>query len=217
MRRRQPAAAVLAAAAVAIACAAPTMPAEAPAYDPTALTGGRVYRWPLGRTIAVYVHAEPAERGALARVVEDAAAAWRAALRYRELAVRVVDHVGEADVVVGYRDAAYPVALDLCGGIAIAAAATILCPAGDSARTLPRAGGAPGRVKVAVVIERGAVAAPSALRAVVTHELGHAFGIGGHSDAADDVMHPEPRASALSARDARTLRYVLHRPADLRL
>ena len=203
----------------AAACDAPTVPGEAPAYDPTTLTAGRVYHWPLGRTIAVHVHADDAgEAAALRAQVLAASAAWTSALRYAELAVRLVDRAEEADVVVGLGTAGHPVALDACGGFGIAAGFTLLCPAaGDTARTLPLRSGAPSRVKVAVVVDPAATPTAERRAAVVAHELGHAFGVGGHSGDVEDVMHVEPRVPAPSARDAGTLRYVLHRPAAIRL
>ena len=203
----------------AVACDAPTVPGEAPAYDPTALTGGRVYHWPLGRTIAVHVHASDAgDAAALRAQVLAASAAWTSALRYAELRVRIVERPEEADVVVGLGAAGHPVALDACGGFGIAAGFTLLCPAatGDSARTLPLRSGAPGRVKVAVVVDPAATPTPELRAAVVAHELGHVFGVGGHSGDAEDLMHVVPRVPWPSARDERTLRYVLHRPAALR-
>ncbi len=199
-------------------CDAPTVPGEAPAYDPTVLTGGRLYHWPLGATLRLHVHgATEADRAALRDAVEAGVASWRAELRYRELGVRLVERPEEADVVVGPRGAAHPVALDACGGFDIGAALTLLCPDADGARTLPLRSGAASRVKLAVAVDPAAAASPAGLRALVVHELGHVFGIGGHSPEPSDVMHPQPTVTAPSARDRRTLRYVLHRPADLRL
>ncbi|HEU4630842.1 MAG TPA: hypothetical protein VFS08_13910 [Gemmatimonadaceae bacterium] len=200
----------------ALACTQPTAPGEAPGYDPTTLTAGRVYHWPLGADVAVYV-APGMDDGALRAAFTHAAAAWTASLRYRELRLRVVATPAEADVVLGYLGDAYPVALDVCRGIAIPAAFTLLCPQGDSAATLPLRAGGGGRVKIAIVVQRDAVGQPGQLEAVVTHELGHALGIGGHSTAAGDVMYTDPHAARPSARDAATLRYVLHQPAAVRL
>lgn len=202
-----------------MACDAPTVAGEAPAYDPTTLTAGRVYHWPLGRTIAVHVHASDAgDAAALRAQVVAAGAAWTSALKYAELRVRLVERPEEADVVVGLGAAAHPVALDACGGLGIAAGFTLLCPAtGDSARTLPLRSGAPSRVKIAVVVDPAATPTVALRAAVVAHELGHVLGVGGHSDDAEDLMYVDPRVPAPSARDERTLRYVLHRPSALRL
>ena len=51
------------------------------------------------------------------------------------------------------------------------------------------------------------------------HELGHGFGLWGHSDRPDDVMTavPGPRPpSDLSPRDRETLRWLLGRPSLFR-
>jgi predicted Zn-dependent protease len=200
------------------ACDAPTVPGEAPAYEPTVLTGGRVYHWPLGRTVAIHVAAaSPGETASLRADVLAGAAAWRRALRYDELAVRLVDRPEEADVVVAFAGAGHPVTLDACGGFGVGSTFTLLCPAGDSARTLPLRSGISGRVKIAVAIDPDAASSPAVRAALVAHELGHAFGVGGHSPQADDLMHAEPRVATPSARDGQTLRYVVHRPAALRL
>ena len=208
-------AAAVAITAMLAACDAPTRPGEAPAYDPSALTGGRLYHWPLGATVRVHV-AEAAGAPALAPLVRAAADAWLATLQYRELAVRLVGDPADADVVVGYVDA-HPVALDACGGFGIGSAFTLLCPEGDGARSLPLRSGATSDVEIAVAIDAGQIASASQLAAVVAHEVGHALGVGGHSGDAGDVMFADPRVAVPSARDARTLRYVLHRPAAISL
>ena len=193
------------------------MAGESPAYDPTRLTGGVLYRWPLGATVAVYADttgtgAAGADlRGAVARGLD----AWRAAWQYDELRPVLADSPRDADVVVQLAGA--PAVVDASGcpdGIVTGAGATVLCAAGDTARTLPLLGGGdPGRVKVAIAVS----GATAAFDAIVAHELGHAFGIGGHSDVASDLMYAAPTMTAPSARDARTLRYVLHQAAALRL
>lgn len=57
------------------------------------------------------------------------------------------------------------------------------------------------------------------LQATALHELGHGFGLWGHSDQPDDVMSavPGPRPpSDLSPRDRETLRWLLGRPSLFR-
>ncbi len=56
---------------------------------------------------------------------------------------------------------------------------------------------------------------PEAIQATSLHELGHAFGLWGHSDQSGDVMAVSPTARpvlALSARDRATLRWLLRQP-----
>ncbi|HEY0971975.1 MAG TPA: hypothetical protein VGE02_13475 [Gemmatimonadales bacterium] len=198
-------------------CRAPTVPGEAPAYDPTTLTGGVLFAWPLGRAISVYVQGESRSPDpALAAAVDRALAAWEGAPRYGELRLRRVDDVRRADVVVRAIGAAPLVDESACGGgIGEGAGFTVLCASGDTARTLPLLDGGTSRVKVSVVVDPGAMG--GSLDALVAHEMGHALGVTGHSADAGDVMHVSPAVSRPSARDGRTLRYVLHQPADVRL
>lgn len=56
---------------------------------------------------------------------------------------------------------------------------------------------------------------PEAIQATSLHELGHAFGLWGHSDQAGDVMAVSPTAQpvlSLSTRDRATLRWLLQQP-----
>lgn len=203
----------------------PTVPAESPAYDPTRLTGGVVYRWALG--VAVAIHVDTTGQDALGVDLREAAArgleAWRPTWRYAELRPRLVASAADADVVIQLADAPPLVQLAGCAsGIAGAAGRTVLCAAGDTARTLPLlAPGDPGRVKVAVELDGHAVSGAShavtLLDALVAHELGHVLGIGGHSPLPTDLMYAAPAVARPSQRDAATLRYVLHQPGGFRL
>lgn len=209
------------------ACETPTAPGEDPAYDPTRLTDGRIYRWTLGTEVAIYV--DTTGEGALDQgtahgpdlraSVNRGLAGWSAIWRYGELRPHLVDSVVEADVVVQLRGAPAVVALDVCtSSIATSTGRTILCAAGDTARTLPLLhAGVQGRIKVAIEIDGAALPSQPALDAMIAHELGHAFGIGGHSPDAADLMYAAPTAVGPSSRDAATLRYVLHQPAALTL
>jgi tetratricopeptide (TPR) repeat protein len=49
---------------------------------------------------------------------------------------------------------------------------------------------------------------------VCLHELGHAFGLWGHSDVADDVMSPSTEATAPTARDVATMKRLYALPQD---
>lgn len=199
-----------------LACDAPTVPPEAPAYDPVSPALGRSYRWPLGRTIGVYVDPTAApDRSDLADATRRASEQWAQAIHYGEFTLRLVSSPAEADVIVHHADAPLLVSTGGCsypgGG---AGGVTFFCPAlaGDSVETLPLLVGGPGRVKVDVRVDRGRVDSEHAFRALVAHELGHVVGIGAHSDDPADLMFGAPGVLAPSARDARTLRYVLHQP-----
>jgi hypothetical protein len=219
LRLVAPVAAVVAV--LAAGCQTPTAPGEAPAYDPTRLTDGRIYRWSLGATVAVYVDSTGQGGPGLdvRAAVERGLAGWRGSWRYDELRPRLVSSAAEADVVVQLRAAPSVVIVDVCANsIAIASGRTILCAAGDTARTLPlSSGGTAGHVKVAIEIDGDAIASPAVLDAIVAHELGHALGIGGHSADAADLMFAAPTSARPTVRDAATLRYVLHQPVALRL
>ncbi len=209
------------------ACQTPTAPGENPAYDPTRLTNGRIYRWTLGTTVAIYVDAtgqgtagqNNAQGIDLRTGVERGLAGWSATWRYGELRPRLVESIVEADVVVQLKGARPLVALDGCtSSIATSTGRTVLCAAGDTARTLPLLGaGLTGRVKVAIEVDGAALLSQPALDAMIAHELGHAFGIGGHSPDSADLMYAAPTTVAPSGRDAATLRYVLHQLAVLTL
>jgi predicted Zn-dependent protease len=207
--------------AFAAACSEASAPrVEPPAYDPTQLTGGLLYRWPTGATIAVYVDPTAVPTGVeLATATLAGMQAWKAALGGSQFAFRTATSPADADVIVHVSAAPRLVALagcapppDLAGGV------TFLCPARDSALTLPLlAGPGAGRVKIDIAINPAATSATHSLLALVTHELGHAIGIGGHSSDPADVMHAQPTVTTPSQRDIATLRWVVRQPADLRL
>jgi hypothetical protein len=205
---------------VVAACTTPSVDGAAPPYDPTALTGGLIYHWPLGTALAIHVVPEPAAGDdALHTSVGNAAARWAASLRYREHGLRLVDDPSAADIMVRDSRTPSPVETSACGGPGWtdAAASTFFCPAGDTARTLMLESGAPGRIKVLVTVDVASIGGDAALMAVVLHEIGHALGIGGHSPVPTDAMFPSPAVAFPSSRDAHTLRYLLHRRPGLTL
>jgi predicted Zn-dependent protease len=205
------------------ACYVPTVPGEAPGYDP-ALASGELYRWTLGRTVAVYVDptAQPAGTD-LRAATASALDAWRDALHYRELSLTLADDPRTADVVLHV--AAAPRVVGTAGCTPPAgepAGATFFCRARltaqqDTALTLPLLAGGGGRVKVDVLVDPAQTPSAGGLPALVAHELGHALGIGAHSPDASDLMYAAPAAARPSARDAATLRWLLHQDVDLRL
>ncbi len=67
--------------------------------------------------------------------------------------------------------------------------------------------------RVAVLISPGQ--SPAAMQANALHELGHAFGLWGHSDQPSDVMAVQPGAQPileLSERDRRTVQWLQQQP-----
>jgi predicted Zn-dependent protease len=203
---------------LAAGCASPVVDGEGPAYDPTSLTAGQLYRWPLGRELAVFV--DPAGAPAsvdLSAVVQRVSSAWANALGYGELSFRIASTVHDADILVRDPRSTLPVDTAGCGGPGWtdAAGSAFFCPAGDTARTFAALTGLPGQVKVIVTVDREATASALAFEALVAHEFGHALGIGGHSPNANDVMFAAPAVIGPSRNDSRTLRYVLHRHPNL--
>ena len=200
-------------------CDAPVVNALGPPYDPTALTGGIIYHWPVGSSIAIHVVPWPASDDRLTSSVRNAARQWVAILAYREHSLRVVDDPSAADIIVRDSRAPSPVEIDCAGvGWGDAAGSTVFCPLDDTARTLDLVDGGGGRTKILIsidVLESDSYA--SGLPPIVLHEIGHALGIGGHSPVAGDAMFAIPGAPSPSRRDALTLRYVLHRRPDLTL
>ena len=191
---------------------------DPPAYDPTALTGV-LYRWPDGKTVAVFTDPTAVPAGiSLAVATAGAMTAWKLALGGNQFAFRTAAAATDADVIVHVSSAPRLVGLAGCaepptftGGV------TFFCPAADSALTLPLTGGAKGRVKVDISINPAATSATNPLSALVTHELGHAVGIGGHSPDAGDVMFVAPSVTAPSSRDITTLRWLVRQAIGLRL
>ncbi|MEJ7810214.1 MAG: hypothetical protein WKG32_07315 [Gemmatimonadaceae bacterium] len=222
VRRR----ALLACALLLVACDSPTVNGEAPAYDAAFLDGARrvIYHWPLGRTIAIYADATGAPAGRdLRAAIEEGAAAWAAAVYYREFDIQVVNDLAAADVTFHFELSPPPVNLDACP-FALLSSAAVTGGCLDNGLTrflaIPFTSGAPGsRVKLDVTLSTDPLKIPDAavFRSVVAHELGHVLGIGQHSNDATDLMFAGPRAAGPSDRDARTLRWVLHQPAQLRL
>ncbi|MEB3265260.1 MAG: peptidase [Cyanobacteriota bacterium] len=67
-----------------------------------------------------------------------------------------------------------------------------------------------------ITVQVGADQRPAAMAATLLHELGHAFGLWGHSPHPNDVMAATPGATPvqhLSERDRLTLRWLLEQPS----
>lgn len=204
------------------ACDAPTIPRETFAYDPRLRAGAGellVYRWPAGHTVRVYASAGAMSGGfAIAPALAHAADAWRDALWFAELGFQLVADPGQADVVVHDISETLVNIPAECSGLLGFGGVTSFCATAalDRLVVLPLRSGASGRVRFDITIDGTRVTTESGFRALVTHELGHALGIGGHSSNASDIMVNTPSVEVPSPGDARTLRWVLRQAPDLR-
>jgi hypothetical protein len=191
---------------------------EPPAYDPTSLSRGVVARWPDGAHIVIYVDTTAARGLDLAGAVRAATRAWTIAASTAAFSFRDTRVVSDADVIVHVADAPRLVGTAGCPTPPLfASGVTFWCPAGDSARTLPFVDGAASRVKIDVSVNPAVVNASTSLVTLVTHELGHAIGLSGHSLDAHDVMFATPTISVPSARDVITVRWLVRQAVGLRL
>ena len=201
-------------------CDAPTVPEETFAYDPR-LPGGLVLHWPGGATISVF--ADPTGWPAsidYRAAIREAFAQWDDVAYYRDYSLRLVDDPARADVIVHHYEAPLLVDVSEClypgGG---ASGMTFSCPSEslDSLQVLPLLAGGPGRVKMDVRVGAPAIVTQEGFQPYVTHEIGHVLGIGAHSGNPADLLYVgNLAASAPTERDARTLRWVLRQPVDVR-
>jgi hypothetical protein len=189
------------------------MRAEA-AYDPTALTGGTVYRWASGTTVRVFTQPDASGSSVdIGLAVRLAMSNWNAVPQFAEVSLVAATDIHHADVVVYDRAVTAPVERGACSPAPTGASGfTSFCPDAaipSRAAHLPILLGGETSVTVVIILDKSRVNGQSAYNAVVAHEFGHALGIGAHSDNAADLMFGTPTVDAPSARDKATLRYVL--------
>lgn len=211
--------ALLAASLVVTSCDSPTVPEQPFAFDPR-LPGGLVYHWPVGATISVYVDPAGWEGIDVRRLVASAANEWRDAAHYRDFDLRVVDDPAAADVIIHSSQAPFLVDVNECAyPDGAGSGVTFFCPTEslDGLEILPLLNGGQGRVKMDVRISGPRYVTEENLQPYVSHEIGHVLGIGSHSADVNDLMYAgDLRVSMPTERDARTLRWVLRQPADIR-
>ena len=199
----------------------PSSPRLEPAYDPTELTNGLLYRWPTSATVRFHV-SSPARMPvagsttSVATLVNNALAAWRPAAARGEVRTTVTERLDDADVVIYLADEQSPVNRQVCPfPPGSGAAVTTFCFQGDTAVTLPLLASATGRVKVSIRVDPARAATAAALQSFLAHEVGHSLGIGGHSPERTDLMSIFADAPRPTDRDLATLRYVLRQRADV--
>lgn len=193
------------------ACESPTLARPAFAYNPTQLTAGQLYRWPSGSVIKVHVPVQPAGSTLdLLAATSRALGAWNLLPLFGEYRLEL-GTLAEAQVIVVDRAAPLPVApVATCPfSTGNASGATYFCPVNGRAARLALAGGTASNVSVVVSVDVARLASQGRVDAVVAHELGHALGLGGHSDDPTDLMFAAPSVTRPSNRDAQTLQYVL--------
>jgi len=209
----------------AVACESPTATRGTFAYDPTTLSRGLLYRWPSGSTIAVWVEVSASPEGpgplSLALAVREGIASWNRVPLFAEYTLVQAASIADANIIVFDRATALPITPSFCAFDGQSAAGyTYFCPVGSSPTTAQRltlASGAASQATVVIRVDRGRVTNQSGYSNLFAHELGHALGIGAHSDQALDVMFGSPLVGSPSKRDLQTLRYVLGQRADITL
>ena len=233
MTRCRGAAAVLAGLAMAAALAmlaacgdVPTIDGAAPAWDPTYPVDSAgtalsvIYHWPLAYSIAIYVDTTATTPGRpIGPAIDRGVALWQGVTYYREIAWHLARSPEQADVI--FHNVMAPMLVGTAGCLYQTTGFggyTFLCPStdADSMLTLPLVSGAPGHVKMDVSIDATRAADSAQFVSLVAHEIGHVLGIGLHSDTSSDLMFSFPTAPAPTARDAATMRWVLHQPVHLR-
>ena len=208
------------------ACDAPVSTRPVAAYNPTALTTGLYYHWPNGNVVTVWVQqSRLASTIDLSGAVTRARAVWNAVPQYGEYTLLAAASAAEANIIV--YDASTPIPIAPVADCSFdphgAGGYTYLCAAGalgvnlqTYAATIPLSAGG-GRATVVIRLDHDRASSAAAYDALVAHELGHALGIGAHSDNAADLMFANPMVATPSARDKATLRFVLGKAPNIRL
>jgi predicted Zn-dependent protease len=201
-----------------LGCESPTVIRPDFAYDPTALTGGQLYRWSTGSRVRVFVEPMGAGSVDLASAVQRAVSAWNAVPQAREFTLDVVTNRDVADVIVYDRSLPQPVVTGSCPfNPSGAAGYTYFCPINGRAERLRPLASTVLTTAIVIRVDMTTTATQAALDALVAHEVGHAVGIGGHSPQSTDVMYTRPTVRTPTDRDRNTLRNVLGRAADITL
>lgn len=204
------------------ACDSPTVPERflRDVYDFRLLTpSAKVLRWPVGTTVRVFVtnDVDATRTQWLENGLAHAITAWDDAAIYGEVKLAEVKSVAEADVVVAYSSATYPVETSNCvpgGGFAY----TTFCLAsgGTQLAVFPLRDGSGGKVKFVVTIRTTAAVDEATVRRLLTHEIGHALGIAQHSPKPTDLMYAGTLArDDPSPADRATLQVLYHSAVDI--
>ena len=202
------------------ACETPTAARPSAAYSPTTLTGGLLYRWTSGTTIHVWVvPSAPLSPFDLGIATRQGMVEWNHVPQFGEFTFTSAERIEDADLIVYDREQPIPVQVGACPFDPRSSAGyTYFCPAAGEplrAERLPLVANPSHSVSVVIRVDFGRVTSQGGLNAVMAHELGHALGIGGHSDQALDLMFGLPTVTTPSARDGATLRFLLGQSPQL--
>lgn len=202
------------------ACEAPTAARPAAAYDPTILTNGLLYRWNSGTTIHVWVvPSAPLSPFDLGVATRSGMVEWNNVPQFGEFSLTSAARIEDADLIVYDREQPAPTEVGSCPfDPRNSAGYTYFCSDGGEparAERLHLVSNPAYSVSLVIRVDLGRVTSQIGLNAVMAHELGHALGIGAHSDQAADLMFGLPTVVTPSARDGATLRFLLGQPPDL--
>jgi predicted Zn-dependent protease len=197
-----------------LSCAEIASPARSEAYEWRLITGSGPgdtlsFHWPRSR-LPVRVYTE----GSLSfpAYVEQGLQTWEAAFLYGEFESEVVADSNLADIVVRVGTPSKPgfsVGLGRLGAPECEGETVLDLPIGSTEIQ------APIRVFVNPRFDPSTPGVAECLALTVTHELGHAIGIFGHSPDPGDLMFSDPVVSELSERDLDTAELAYHFSANL--
>jgi hypothetical protein len=202
------------------ACETPTATRPDAAYNPTTLTNGLLYRWESGKTIRVWiVPSAPLAPFDLGVATRSGMVEWNTVPQFGEFTFASAERIEDADLIVYDREQPAPTEVGACTFDPRSSAGyTYFCPDGGEplrAERLPLTSDPSYSVSLVIRVDFGRVTSQAGLNAVVAHELGHAIGVGGHSDQPLDLMFGLPTVLTPSVRDGATLRFLLGQPPDL--
>ena len=178
-------------------------------------TPPEVLRWPSGTRVRVYAaEVTGARAGLLSTSLSAGAAIWNRHALYGEYELVPVASVADADVVLQWSDEPSPVDMSECPPVVSIAVTTFCRHEQDDDRLMVfplQASQDESTVRFVITILGTQAGNVSTTRRLITHELGHALGIGRHSLNPQDLMaEGVPTRETLSQRDINTIQILYH-------